>query len=407
MRRFALVLALASCTSTPPTGTDPSTEGSSESSSSSSSGGAVDTSTSGLDGTSEGSSSDATSTTTGPDGAAYDERGPWGVGVSTRELPGADGRTVRVTVWYPTDVADGQVGLEELVAAENVAAFEGLLGDAPPDCTRPTIEATLDAPLAAGPFPLVMFSHCLSCLGFSSTSVAERMASHGLVVAGVTHTGDTLFDAIEGVIAPLSGEWLAVRAADVGLVLDGLLASADVAPIVDASRLGVFGHSYGAATTGLVLQEDARFSAGVALAAPVENPLLPGVSVAAIEEPMLLLVAQEDNSITEIGNNLMRSNAMELPGGSWLVELRDAGHWSVSDLCGIIDAFEPGCGDGIRQTVPGEPFTYLDNALARDITATYVTAFFAWHLLGDADAEAVLDTPEPADVVTIERYPPS
>ena len=51
--------------------------------------------------------------------------------------------------------------------------------------------------------------------------------------------------------------------------------------------------------------------AAFALAAPMENPLLPGVDVAMITEPLGFLVAREDNSITELGNNLIRSNFTE------------------------------------------------------------------------------------------------
>ena len=348
---------------------------------------------------------DTAGSSTGGEAPPWEERGSHGVGVTALELPGADDRTLRVTVWYPSDAPDGEVGLAELVAPDQIDTLQGLLDAAPAGCTRPAMEATLDAPLATGTYPAIVFSHCLSCLGFSSSFVAERLASHGAIVAGVTHTGDTLFDQLEGNAAPLNGVWLAVRAEDVALVLDGVLASSSFGPAIDPARIGVFGHSFGAATTGKVLQDDDRFVAGVALAAPVENPLLPGVTVAGIAEPMLMLLTREDNSITEVGNNLIRSNAMALPGGAWLVELADAGHWSVSDLCGIVEAFEPGCGDGTRQTAPGEPFTYLDNELARHITASYVTAFFALHLQGDAAAEAYLDAATPAEVVTVTRYP--
>ncbi|MCH9686118.1 MAG: hypothetical protein K0V04_32095 [Deltaproteobacteria bacterium] len=322
------------------------------------------------------------------------------------DLAGAQDRTLRVTVWYPTATADDVVPLSTLVTAEDVSTFEDLLANAPAGCTRPAMDATLDAPLAAGSYPAIVFSHCLSCLGTSSTFIAERLASHGAIVVGVTHTGDTLFDQVEGNVAPLDAAWLSVRALDVGLTLDGVLDSEQFGPAIDTTRLGVFGHSYGAATTGKVLQDDDRFIAGVAIAAPLANPLLPGVAVTDIAEPMLMLLAQEDNSITEIGNNFMRADAMALPGGSWLVELADAGHWSFSDLCGIVEAFDPGCGDGTRQTVAGEAFTYLDNDLARDIAASYTTAFFALHLHEQPDAEQYLDVATPASVVTVVRHDP-
>ncbi|MBL4683681.1 MAG: hypothetical protein JKY37_03760, partial [Nannocystaceae bacterium] len=128
---------------------------------------------------------------------------------------------------------------------------------------------------------------------------------------------------------------------------------------------------------------------------------LPGVSLESIDEPLLLLLAQEDNSILEIGNGLIRSNFQAANPPTWLVEFADAGHWSFSDICDIVDDLQPGCGEGVRQTRPGTSFTYLDNAVARDIAASYVTLFFAAQLLDDITADAALDVGEPADVVTV------
>ncbi len=340
----------------------------------------------------------------GDEPSPYDAAGPFAVGVQSRVVAGA-GRDIRTTTWYPTEQGGATTALAELYDEPDATTLAALMAAAPPDCVRAEMDATLDAPVAAGSFPIVMFSHCLSCLGVSSSFVAERLASHGIVVVGVTHTDDTLFDQQEGNVADLSARWLQVRSQDVRMAFDAAIADGPVAAVVDPRRAGVFGHSYGAATTGKVLADDDRFVAGVALAAPVQNPLLPGVMTADIAEPMLLLLAQEDNSILEIGNNFIRDNAAALPGGSWLVEVADAGHWSVSDLCGVIDAFAPGCGEGTRQG-GGEPFTYIPAQAGRQIAATYVTTFFALHLLGDAAAEDDLLVAAPPELVTVTRFAP-
>jgi hypothetical protein len=126
------------------------------------------------------------------------------------------------------------------------------------------------------------------------------------------------------------------------------------------------------------------------IAAPVESPVFPGVTVANIEEPLLFMVAEEDNSIGAIGNVVLRANYDAAAGPAWKIEIADAGHWSFSDIAGIVPAFNAGCGDGERQTAPGEPFTYIDNVLGRDITATYGMLFFAAQLLGDEEAREAL-----------------
>ncbi|MEM6291290.1 MAG: prolyl oligopeptidase family serine peptidase [Myxococcota bacterium] len=364
---------------------------------------AADTGSSSTSDAADGSSS-SESSTGGSTTAPWQARGSFGVGVTNQLVTEGD-RTVRATIWYPSDDASGTTPLADLVDEANAAQLATLMADAPQDCVRADAEAQLDAPLAEGTFPTVLYSHCFSCLGVSSSFIAERLASHGVIVVGVTHTGDTLFDDLAGNPAPLNGEWLDQRTTDVRNTLDAVTTRGPIAAAIDSNAIGMFGHSYGATTTGKVLQDDDRFTAGVAIAAPIENPLLPGVATADIAEPMLFLLMEEDNSIQAIGNNLLAGNAAAMPGGSWLVELADAGHWSPSDLCGIVDDFAPGCGDDVRQT-NGEPFTYLPADVGRHITASYVTAFFLAELGGDAEAQSWLDA-EPTDAgVTVTRFVP-
>jgi predicted dienelactone hydrolase len=255
---------------------------------------------------------------------------------------------------------------------------------------------------------VLVFSHCHTCTRFSSFTIAERLASHGFVVAAPDHAGNTLFDDHLG----LTVDTLLLRAGDVRFVLTALLADDAPAALpaglhgaLDASRAGVFGHSFGGVTTGQVLQDDARFRAGAAIAAPFENPLLPGVFMARIAQPVLFLVAREDNSIAEIGNQFIRMNFDAAPAPIWKVEVTDAGHWSFSDLCHLGDSFTPGCGDGVRQTVPGEPFTYLPIDTGRAIGSAYVTAFFAAALQGEEAGRAYLAGAHPADVVSVASRP--
>ena len=43
------------------------------------------------------------------------------------------------------------------------------------------------------------------------------------------------------------------------------------------------------------------------------------------------------------------------------LDIADSGHWSFSDLCGLSEAFSPGCGRGTRHSdkESGESFDYL------------------------------------------------
>ncbi len=202
--------------------------------------------------------------------------------------------------------------------------------------------------------------------------------------------------------------FLEVRTSDVSSVLDRLLdpaapeLPAELRGRVDAARAGVMGHSFGGATTGRVVTTDPRFIAAMSIAAPI-NAFL-NVDLADVKVPYLFMLAKEDNSITELGNLVLRGNFERVRPQAWLLELEDAGHWSMSDLCGLVAMFDAGCGEGVRQTQPGERFTYVDPELARDRTADAAAAFFARFLLGDPEGTAALSRMNEAGVVSVKTH---
>lgn len=345
--------------------------------------------------------------------ATWEKPGAHEIGHTVLALEDANRqRKLTLHLWYPAEAEgradDSRKPVAELVpAGKDRDSLANLIADAPEPCTRKlTGPLSPDSPLLGTErFPLVVFSHCHGCLGIFSFGIAERLASHGFAVAAPDHAGDNLFESLEGTNAPLDGEFLSLRAGDIRFVLDTLLdADSEALPThlrdrFDIERVGAFGHSYGAATTGLVLQEDARVKAGFAIAAPMESPLLRGPKMVDIDRPVAFLLAREDNSITEIGNAYIRANFESARKDAWLFEVADAGHWSFSDLCAVTEKFRAGCGEGKRHQ-GREAFTYLDNGLARDIGAAYVTAFMAAMLDGDAEARGYLDAPNADGIVT-------
>ena len=339
--------------------------------------------------------------------------GPYPVGTATVTIADpARGRDLPTQLWYPADAsaaaaADAGFGYAEFEVEPHRTAYADLLAAAAPTCATRTAHAAKDATPAAGRFPLIAISHCHQCTRFSTATVAERLASHGYLVIAVDHVGNTLWDQLSGGGLPLDTTTLDLRVGDVERAIDAVMSLEPVIPraiaqLFDGSTVGVMGHSFGAVTVGKVAQVDARIDAALALAAPMENPLLPGVTVASIARPLGFVLAVEDNSITELGNNLLRGNYDKATGGAWKAEVADAGHWSVSDLVGVVDGFAPGCGAGTRQT-DGQPFTYLDAATGRAITAAYATAFFDAYLKGEAGALAYLDAARPSPTVTVTR----
>jgi dienelactone hydrolase len=351
--------------------------------------------------------------TTGDAGATdFGMPGPFPPG-NTRFTVQNGERELLVELWYPADPSAAEAAALGHPIAEFVPegpdrdTMLGLLADLSPAGeigTRLNTSSAFDAPpAAAGPYPLVVLSHCHECVRFAYFTVAERLASHGFLVAAPDHPENNLFD--PG--ASLDDEFLVTRVSDMQAVLDAVLDpnSAEVpAPqrgLADPARVGALGHSYGAATAGRLAQDDPRILAALPIAAPVENPLFPGTHVADIDVPMLLVLAVEDNSIGAFGNMLLESNFQAANPPVRLVSVADAGHWGFTDICGLTAAVAAGCGDGTRQT-SDEPFTYLDIAIGREIAGAYSLAFFDRYLRGNLDADAFLDAATPSDVVTVQ-----
>jgi dienelactone hydrolase len=346
---------------------------------------------------------DAADSPDGSDDAVdYASPGPWNVGLHTFELPATDTtRALTVSVWVPSLSERGTVPAPDAfdAATSPAATYAALLDDAPAGCPTGTTDVALDGPPQdEGIWPLVVFSHCHECTRFSSFSIAAHLASHGIAVAAADHPANTLFDAQEGSTSPLNGDTLALRVADVGAVLDALLRSGPGVPDplrgrFDDDAVGLLGHSFGAVTVSRRAGLDDRVRAVAAMGAPPESPLFADVVLDDIRVPLMLVVLTEDNSITEIGNTLLRDNFAAANPPVWKLEIVDAGHWSVSDLCGLVPAFLPGCGADERQTNPRETFEYIDVADGIAIAAEWVTRFFAGSLGRDPGAAQAVSAP--------------
>lgn len=339
--------------------------------------------------------------------------GPFPVGHADFVLTDtARSRSLRVTVWYPAaesarTSADAGTNLADFypVGSPEHATMTTLLATAPTSCVRATTHSAANAePAATTAWPLVAFSHCHTCTRFEATTIAERLASHGIAVIAPDHTGNTIFEGLAGTSAGLGAAFLQVRTDDMRFVLDqaldptGTTLPANLRGKFDATRVGALGHSFGGVTTGKLLMVDPRPKAGMALAVPMAQPLLPGVDMAQIHVPVAFVLAREDNSILEIGNTFIRQNFADANPPAWLIEVADAGHFSFSDIAGIIASFDAGCGKGQRMADQSD-FTYIDNATARAIGARTVGAFFGHTLLGEATANEALMAAEPAGLV--------
>lgn len=345
----------------------------------------------------------------------FETAGPYASGNTTFVLYDAvRDRTLTVEAWYPaapsalTAAAVGEA-VTAFVAPEHVTTYSQLLADAPADGPTVRSHSARGAELATveGTLPVLQFSHCMNCMRFEIMTLAQHLASHGFVVIAQDHAGGTIFESLKGEAASLSIEFLDTRARDVTFVTDRLFAAEDDIPEVirgqlDANRLGMFGHSFGGATAGAVLNRDNRFKAGAALAVPFDSPVFPGVDIEKIQVPVFMLLAKEDNMIFEAGNIYIRKNWEDAVVPAWKAEVTDAGHMSMTDICRITPDFHAGCGDGDRMRRGEQPFTYIDQHLTFDLTASYLVAFFTAILDQDASARLYMMESRPADWVVME-----
>jgi dienelactone hydrolase len=329
---------------------------------------------------------------------------PWASGVNAREL--------MVSLWYPAVPSDGRRA-QYMTPAESELQLtsRGITGIPPDTLSTVQTNAISDARPAGRQhsLPLVVLSPGFTNSRSTLTALAEDLASHGYVVAGIDHTYESHATAFpDGRVttclardAPRRDRMEQVaagRAADVCFVLDELTGAHPAWPgagLIDPSRMGMAGHSAGGAAAIATMLADSRIRAGIDMDGSTAAPI-PDEGLA---RPFLFLGKQSNytpgggGAVTTLRDRKFRKGAVitwerdwELLTGwkRWLV-VAGAVHASFTDLALLADQ------TGIIDTGAG-----LSGARSLDITRAYVRAFFDQHLRGKR--QALLDQPSP-------RYP--
>jgi predicted dienelactone hydrolase len=270
--------------------------------------------------------------------AAYDPfvRGRFPVGVrAVQARDAARNRVFPGEIWYP---AEAHYAGQDL-AGETQDLFT--IPAAPPwrptDVTR-SQSAVRNATAHPGKYPLVIFSHHSGGHRRAATFLPTHLSSHGYVVAALDHS-EVVAPELHGregetpeQLAARGEAWIANRVPDVRFLLDHLLEGA--ATNVDASRVGIVGHSFGGWTALAAPEVEPRIKAVVALAPAGSSNPKPGVIPAKLgfgwgrDVPTLLLVAENDVSLPLDG---MREIYERTPSSKRMVILRRADHLHFVD----------------------------------------------------------------------------
>lgn len=166
-----------------------------------------------------------------------------------------------------------------------------------------SLEVAPDAPLPAGPSPLVVISHGGGGTPLAYRTLASHLARSGYIVAMPEHPGDnrhdrSLSEALEN---------LENRPRHIRLTLDALCSDAEIGPHLQRDNVALLGHSMGGYTalavaggqpwTGpgqkVAVTSDPRVKALV-LMAPATGWFVPDHALQDVRAPILLLVAEHD-----------------------------------------------------------------------------------------------------------------
>jgi predicted dienelactone hydrolase len=302
---------------------------------------------------------------------------PWVPSVPYREL--------MVSLFYPTDSPGPKT--RYLTAAESAALLSGSGLDVPPDwLTTMVTNSVADARPVGSHLPLVVLSPGYTKPRATLSALAEDLASHGYAVALVGHTyentgtsfPDGRFAGCASCEVPHDAAfWTKLelgRAADVSFVLDSLTHSKKWAPLLDASRIGMAGHSMGGASTLPTMVADPRIKAGMDIDGTTEVPLTPP----GLSRPFMFVSHQL--AATACAPNVpWERDWAQLTGWRRWAEVAGTQHASFTDV-GLV-------GDQLGVDT-GTTTTALRT---QEIIRTYVNAFFDQHLRGEA--RPVLDAP--------------
>jgi pimeloyl-ACP methyl ester carboxylesterase len=266
-----------------------------------------------------------------------------------------DKRRVVVQIWYPAEPTDDQpvtylpdpeLRMGPFAKSSGLPKF--LLNHMRWVATNSHARAPVREELTE--LPLVLFSHGLGGMKNQNSVQMEELASRGYFVAAVDHPYDaylTIFD--DGTTADyrsshdgidseeafwaFRGPQLNTRAKDMSFLLDQIQARKNQnLPLwqnISTERVGIFGHSFGGATSILTAANDPRISAVIALDGWMV-PVPPQTIEAGLNVPMLYM-GQPEWQGTPLNYEKLDLLISNSSGASEKLLIKETKHMDFSD----------------------------------------------------------------------------
>ena len=265
---------------------------------------------------------------------AYEQAGPNPVGVTTYTLPAGN----KLEVWYPA-----------------VAGTTGTITYDARDYTPASIKALLtanipasfsyaggrDAKVAAGQYPLVLFSHGFAGYRVQSSFLTSHLASWGMIVASPEHPSRDLSHALEFKLGTAQDS-IDDMAATLKLVTaENAKAGSLLAGHVDTAHVAAVGHSAGGATVLGAARQIAAIDGYVSLASGIfRNTGGTGTSGATTtsttqppmpDKPSLFVAGADDHVAVFADVTKPAFDTATAPTRLWLIG--KLGHNGFDDVC--------------------------------------------------------------------------
>ena len=251
-------------------------------------------------------------------------------------------RELMVRFWYPAALGQAPCKLAEYTASSVWNYFSSLMQLPLPTVTT---NSCLNAPVADGAHPVVVFTHGYTGTFTDYTYIFEDLASRGYIVASVDHTyeatavafpdgrfvhsgfgshlGNSLLEDDQALALALT-----VRLEDLRFVAGELeRLNSDRGPFtgkLDTGKIAIAGHSMGGLAASLAVERDRRFKVGIIL--DVHDGEVPDAVVKTTATPVMIL-ASGRKQWTENECRLWS----HLAGPRFAVNLEGAEHLTTSD----------------------------------------------------------------------------